>query len=198
MDAFFQWLGGNPGATTALIAAFAILVAAVVLIYLVAFFQGREISLYPPRIGEKRDKLDSKSIFGSGEIEVAEELGQVNETRNVEGIWRSSYSVSEGTHTHNHVIELQQSGIYVTGRTLEGSSSPHIFSVKGVMRFGVYLVGIWESRLEGSIHHGVFQFMIDRKGQEMTGKWLGTSGAHPVNSGDWVLKKDSRNHQVRG
>ncbi len=49
MSEFFQWLSSNPTATITLTLAFGIFV----LIYLIAFFQGREISIWPPRIGPK-------------------------------------------------------------------------------------------------------------------------------------------------
>jgi response regulator RpfG family c-di-GMP phosphodiesterase len=53
MDEFFKWLITYPVATTVLIVVFVILVVSLLLIYLVAFFQGREISFIPPKIGAK-------------------------------------------------------------------------------------------------------------------------------------------------
>lgn len=52
MDAFFQWLSSNTLATTILIVAFGV----VVVIYAIAFAQGREISFWPPKIGIKDSK----------------------------------------------------------------------------------------------------------------------------------------------
>jgi nitroreductase len=48
MNELFKWLSANPIAAAIYIAA-----SSVVLTYLIAFFQGREISLWPPRIGGK-------------------------------------------------------------------------------------------------------------------------------------------------
>ena len=48
MNELSKWLSGNPIAVTICIAA-----SSVILTYLIAFFQGREISLWPPRIGGK-------------------------------------------------------------------------------------------------------------------------------------------------
>ena len=48
MNELFKWLSANPVATTTFIVAFS-----VILTYLLAFFQGREISFLPPRIGGK-------------------------------------------------------------------------------------------------------------------------------------------------
>lgn len=49
MDAFFKWLSDNPIATYTVVFAF----GAMAIMYLVAFIQGREISLWPPRVGPK-------------------------------------------------------------------------------------------------------------------------------------------------
>lgn len=56
MDVFLRWLFGNPIATTALLVAFGILVIFVISVYLVALFQGREISFWPPKIGGRPNK----------------------------------------------------------------------------------------------------------------------------------------------
>jgi hypothetical protein len=50
-------LSNNPIATISLIVAFSILVISITIIYLVAFFQGRAISFWPPKIGAKPDKV---------------------------------------------------------------------------------------------------------------------------------------------
>lgn len=59
MSAFFDWLSKNPTATNILIWSFVILVISVAIIYLVAFFQGREISFWPPKIGQKPGSKNS-------------------------------------------------------------------------------------------------------------------------------------------
>ena len=56
MTEFLKWLSANPVAITAVTGSFAILV----LIYIVAFLQGREISFWPPKIGAKPGKLKSE------------------------------------------------------------------------------------------------------------------------------------------
>lgn len=69
MDEFFKWLSSNPIATTALIVAFGVLVTSVTLIYLVAFFQGREISFWPPKIGTRSTKSLSELEDTVGKIQ---------------------------------------------------------------------------------------------------------------------------------
>lgn len=49
MDAFFQWLGSNPLASTFAV----VLLAVLAIVFIVAFAQGREVSFWPPKIGEK-------------------------------------------------------------------------------------------------------------------------------------------------
>lgn len=56
MDAFFQWLSSNIIATTILILAFGVFV----IIYTVAFIQGREISFWPPKIGPKNTNANKQ------------------------------------------------------------------------------------------------------------------------------------------
>ena len=53
MTSFFDWLSNNPIATTVFIVAFGSAVTCATLIYVIAFFQGREISFWPLKIGEK-------------------------------------------------------------------------------------------------------------------------------------------------
>jgi hypothetical protein len=53
MTTFFDWLSNNPIATTVFIVAFGSAVTCATLIYMIAFLQGREISFWPPKVGEK-------------------------------------------------------------------------------------------------------------------------------------------------
>lgn len=56
MKDFFQWLSSNPIATNVFVIAVSIIVVSIVLIYVVAFFQGRSVSFWPPNIGELPNK----------------------------------------------------------------------------------------------------------------------------------------------
>lgn len=53
MHDFFSWLNSNMLATNFFIGLVGVVVLSVVLIYIIAFFQGREISLYPLKIGPR-------------------------------------------------------------------------------------------------------------------------------------------------
>ena len=56
MNTFFDWLSNNSLATTAFIIIFALLFLFVVIVYLVSFSQGRSLSFWPPKIGERPTK----------------------------------------------------------------------------------------------------------------------------------------------
>jgi hypothetical protein len=53
MTELFNWLSSNSVAGNVVVAALGLIVVSVVVIYLIAFFQGRELSFWPPRIGGK-------------------------------------------------------------------------------------------------------------------------------------------------
>ncbi len=59
MDAFFQWLASNSIAAAILLIGF----GAIVIIFIVAFFQEREISFWPPKIGPRpKDKAKENNL----------------------------------------------------------------------------------------------------------------------------------------
>ncbi len=53
MNELFKALSNNPIAIITLIASFGIIVLSLVMTYLIAFFQGREVHFWPPKIGAK-------------------------------------------------------------------------------------------------------------------------------------------------
>ena len=53
MAEFFQWISNGSTPATIFIGILVVLIAVIVLIFLTAFIQGREISFYPPKIGVK-------------------------------------------------------------------------------------------------------------------------------------------------
>lgn len=56
MDEFLKWLSSNSIVSTILVASFCALVVSAVVIYFVAFLQGREVFFWPPKVGAKPDK----------------------------------------------------------------------------------------------------------------------------------------------
>lgn len=74
MTDFFNWLSSNPLATNTIIISFAGLILALVFIYVVAFFQGRDISFWPPKIGQQPDW--AKRLKGQNQATRADEKKQ--------------------------------------------------------------------------------------------------------------------------
>lgn len=61
MDALIKWLSSGSVSASIILVLMSFILAIVALIYLVAFLQGREISFWPPKIGEKRKESSNKS-----------------------------------------------------------------------------------------------------------------------------------------
>lgn len=66
MMEFFLWLSGGSPLALFLIGIAVVVIIVIIIIFVVAFFQGREISFWPPKIGEKKkiiysdkEKLDT-------------------------------------------------------------------------------------------------------------------------------------------
>jgi len=67
MDEFFKWLSANSIAGMVVVIAFGLLVIAATVMYVVAFFQGREVTFWPPKIGPKpeKPKADKATLAGA-------------------------------------------------------------------------------------------------------------------------------------
>ena len=57
MNEFFTWLFANSTSAIILASAIGLLVVTIVVVYIVVFLQGREISFYPPKLGPKLDNV---------------------------------------------------------------------------------------------------------------------------------------------
>ncbi|HLO18791.1 MAG TPA: hypothetical protein VK206_28425 [Anaerolineales bacterium] len=71
MDNFFNFLASNPALIVSIISIIAVVILVIVIIYLVAFFQGREISFYPAKIGAKPDKTRGSKSGVSGNLTIS-------------------------------------------------------------------------------------------------------------------------------
>lgn len=100
MDVLLKWLssGSVPANILMILAAFTLVV--VVLIYLIAFLQGREISFWPPKIGENEKKKEDSST--NDKIEIArEEIAQIQSK--LRGIGRATENILQF-----HILEKVQ------------------------------------------------------------------------------------------
>ena len=67
MNEILKWVAGSPIVTGVLVA----LLGVLVLMYVVAFFQGREISFWPPKIGQRPHNTEAQEANASHEAEPA-------------------------------------------------------------------------------------------------------------------------------
>lgn len=77
MADFFQWLSSNSIATNTLVVSFGFLIISVILIFVIAFFQGREVVFWPPKVGTKPDKSekgDHKKVEGKNDSDPSQDL----------------------------------------------------------------------------------------------------------------------------
>lgn len=99
MDSLIQWLLSNHISSTILLILVSVILILIISIYLMAFFQGREISFWPPKIGEKPQTSSPKSInshVGSASnktsskefMEIINSLIKVNSIQHFNG-WKS-------------------------------------------------------------------------------------------------------------
>ncbi|MCP4416396.1 MAG: hypothetical protein GY805_07230 [Chloroflexi bacterium] len=86
MDAFFQWLTTNAVAAIVLLIGFSI----IILIFLIAFLQGREISLWPPKIGAK-----SKNEPRDGDLQNREISDGLNTFKLIKSQWARDIKVDK-------------------------------------------------------------------------------------------------------
>jgi hypothetical protein len=112
-------------------------------------------------------------------------------SRGIRGVWSSSYlfpSVENAPRPKKHMVRIKQIGNYVVGRSLHGTSS-HVFMLHGHLRQEIFFTGYWRSLHSGSIHQGVFQLVLNNKGNELKGLVLGTSTTKQTHYGVWELTK---------
>ncbi len=67
MNEFLLWLSNHPEVITTLIVLLGILMISIVLMFLIGFIQGREIIIWPPKIGplpEKQKKTKRYNVAG--------------------------------------------------------------------------------------------------------------------------------------
>lgn len=74
MEAFFIWLSSNSTASNILIGILSAAIVTIVGIYLVAFFQGREISFWPPKISSTPDKKSASNSSRGSNLDEKETL----------------------------------------------------------------------------------------------------------------------------
>lgn len=95
MAELFKWLSDNPVATTSLVIVFIVLAGAVIATYLIAFFEGREISFWPPKIGGRTEK---SGRTGRSKVSINRLENELKEIFKLEGtvVWSRSFETKNG------------------------------------------------------------------------------------------------------
>lgn len=114
MGDVLKWLTENPRAAIPILILFGFLLTSAILVYVIAFFQGREISFWPPKIGSK-PLSDSERKQAS-----TAQKATGNTSENVSGMAflqsRSDLkSLEEQTRTASEIIILAISGVSLIG-----------------------------------------------------------------------------------
>ena len=73
MNELLKALASNSVAITTLIISFGAIVLSLILTYLIAFFQGREVAYWPPKIGKKPDKQSRTNVDVKNNLHTAAE-----------------------------------------------------------------------------------------------------------------------------
>lgn len=131
MDEFFRWLSNNPVATTTLIVSFGVLVTSATLIYLVAFFQGREISFWPPKIGQRPSKSTP--------------LEPVLETKDTVSFTEAGPAVRRGT-----VLHTASGNKIVIESNFYGGANATLYRAKNSLNERVIVKVYWRGLMPGS------------------------------------------------
>jgi hypothetical protein len=142
MSEFFKWLSSNPTATTTVIFSFGFIVISIGLIFLIAFFQGREISVWPPKIGAKSNQ-GRTSINLEGKISLSDRGGYdtpfeklLENTRKVDFLGVSLVGIV--VHYEAFLVQKAKSGCKMRFLIIDPDSST----------INVNIVGFWDKNPE--------------------------------------------------
>lgn len=111
------------------------------------------------------------------------------------GIWRSHYtyrsSRQKGNFEAEHYLVARQRGRNFIAESVPHSTGSQVkldLVVEGAIASGRW----WErtpvtSRYQGASYHGVIQLVIDPRGQQLQGRWLGFNSKYEISDGSWDL-----------
>ena len=167
------------------------LVIIVVVIFVGAVVQGREVSFWPPKIGAR-----PMPVKGNDHSGAPEPKGSLKSTdtpaRSIAGIWLCQYkypSLDENTKQTVIAIETQivcfeQSGNQVHGSTIFALAHPEDF--EGSITKDRYFTGLYFNKHNHHSYHGAFQFVLSHSHNRMKGKWVGFNReGNDVDFGEW-------------
>lgn len=83
MPELFKWLSSGHVSANIVIMVFVLLLISILLIYVISFFQGRDIYFWPPKIGKKPIKSVSDSLNVNGTVNSQNDLLSENASNNI-------------------------------------------------------------------------------------------------------------------
>ncbi len=167
----------NPYALGAAIAA--LLFVAVVVV--VALAQGREISLWPPKIGPRLVRPQFSLPVSPGvDNPPVDSLIAEQGRHSIHGTWLCQYkyprlnepmTLKEMT-IEVQIVELEEHGGTVRGKSLHAVAHPEFFA--GSVSLGRYFTGTYRNASStAASYHGAFQFVLSHSKARMKGRWVG-------------------------
>lgn len=87
---FFEWVMTNPVVSTPIIFALCVIIISIVIMYIIAFFQGREVFFWPPKLGPKIDKPK-----GENKTDLSKSKTSIPDHELSKSEWRSRDEVAE-------------------------------------------------------------------------------------------------------
>ena len=188
MIELFKWLTTNPIAGMVASITFGILILSIVVVFLVAFFQGREITFWPPKIGarygEPIQKKDNKPIQSDN---------QPSTNRDISGTWETSWIFTN--ENGEELITKAINYIKMTGNdSFEGEGKNEDkkwhYSLIGTIDEMGYLSGTWRSLVD--TYKGSFLLKLRPSMKRIEGHTLSVAFEKDTRAGKWIWELKQR------
>jgi 3',5'-cyclic AMP phosphodiesterase CpdA len=157
---------------------------------------------YDPRDQRWKEDLTVQGVFALRRLQVHKRADRQITAADLVGNWKAVYwhELSRRSKKFEHVVAIvldpsdsqQVTGI---GQSQDGSVG---YQFAGKLANG-FLTGTWQSEerpqvknsetVDSKSRNGVFQFRIEKRGNQMTGRWLGFDRHDSINHGQWKLWK---------
>lgn len=171
------------------------LVVFVLGVIVVALAQGREVSLWPPKIGPRLEPSTLSLPVSTPGIDNLphDSLAMADAHHSIHGTWLCQYKyprLNESLGVKDPTIEVQivellEHGGSVRGKSLHAVAHPEFFS--GSVSLGRYFTGTYKNASNtAASYHGAFQFVLSHSKARMKGRWVGFNReGNDIDSEEW-------------
>jgi hypothetical protein len=180
----------------------------IVFCFIVAVFQGREVSFWPPKIGTKVKSSENEFVKIATETFIKNESNGASKvlnvsTRSIAGIWLCQYyypRLDESTKQKIRTLETQlvcfeQSANQVKGSTIYALAHPEAF--EGKITQDRYFTGLYFNKHNHHSYHGALQLVISNSQKRMKGRWVGFNReGNDVDSDEWRWVQVDDNQRI--